>query len=130
MKRALLALVPFALLTGCVVAHRPSQPISHYSPPPASYEAPPPVYQEPPPAYQAPPPAYQAPPPVYQAPPPVYQPPPVVYQPPRQPDLWYYGEHFIPDAVGGGWCYLDGPHTHDYYPDNDDHYLVEGGYYY
>ena len=47
---------------------------------------------------------YSSPPPVAVAPPP---PAPTV-------QVYYYGEHFIPDAYGGGWCYEDGPHVHEY----------------
>jgi len=44
-------------------------------------------------------------------------------------DIYYYGNHFIPENVGGGWCYVDGPHTHDYFPDRDDYYDYDQGYY-
>ena len=42
---------------------------------------------------------------------------PVVAASAAASDVYYYGNHFIPDAAGGGWCYVDGPHTHDYVPD-------------
>ena len=63
---------------------------------------------------------YSSPPPVAVAPPP----------PAPATQVYYHGEHFIPDAYGGGWCYEDGPHVHDYYPDRADAYYVQGGYYY
>ena len=65
--------------------------------------------------------------------PPAAPPPaPVVVAPPPVPPLqvWYHDEHFIPDRLGGGWCYEDGPHVHEYYPDRVDAYDVQGGYYY
>jgi hypothetical protein len=39
----------------------------------------------------------------------------------------YYGEHGLP---GGGWCYLEGPHEHGFYPEQPDRYVYDGGYYY
>ena len=63
--------------------------------------------------------------PVSEAPPPVYRAPA-----PAPVEAWYGGEHFIPDAYGGGWCYESGPHRHDFYPDRPDAYVLEGGYYY
>ncbi|HSM91317.1 MAG TPA: hypothetical protein VLT47_00435 [Anaeromyxobacteraceae bacterium] len=44
-------------------------------------------------------------------------------------EVYYYGNHFIPESAGGGWCYIDGPHTHDYYPDHDEWYAYDQGYY-
>ena len=44
-------------------------------------------------------------------------------------EVYFYGNHFIPESAGGGWCYIDGPHTHDYYPDHDDNYDYDQGYY-
>lgn len=42
-------------------------------------------------------------------------PPPPAYV---APTLYEYeGAHPIPDLQGGGWCYVDGPHTHPYAPD-------------
>ena len=61
----------------------------------------------------------EAPPPVYQAPPPAVR-----------AEVWYGGEHFVPDALGGGWCYEGRPHVHEYYPDRPDAYVVDGGTYY
>ena len=56
-------------------------------------------------------------------------PQPVMVAPARV--VAYYGnEHAIPDAFGGGWCYLDGQHEHDYYPDQPANYVVSGGFYY
>jgi len=43
--------------------------------------------------------------------------------------VWYYSEHFVPDRLGGGWCYEQAAHVHDYYPDQPNLYLVEDGYY-
>lgn len=59
-------------------------------------------------------------------------PPQVVYPAPaRAPiEAWYGGEHFVPDAYGGGWCYESRPHRHDFYPDQPDAYVLDGGYYY
>ena len=45
-------------------------------------------------------------------------------------EAWYGGEHFVPDAYGGGWCYESRPHRHDFYPDRPDAYVLDGGYYY
>src|SRR3990172_6727612 len=59
-------------------------------------------------------------------PPPRYEPAPVVPPGPAR-GLYYYGEHALP---GGGWCYLEGPHEHDFYPERAEHYAHEGGYYY
>ena len=50
------------------------------------------------PAYRQPPPP--PPPPPVAAPEPAPLPPP----PPRA-EVWYYGQHFIPEAYGVGWCY-------------------------
>ncbi|MGB8932630.1 MAG: hypothetical protein WCC48_15405 [Anaeromyxobacteraceae bacterium] len=44
-------------------------------------------------------------------------------------EVYYYGNHFIPESAGGGWCYIDGPHTHDYYPERDDWFAYDQGYY-
>jgi hypothetical protein len=44
-------------------------------------------------------------------------------------EVYYYGNHFIPDSAGGGWCYIDGPHQHDYFPERDDYYDYDQGYY-
>jgi hypothetical protein len=67
-------------------------------------------------------------------PPPVAYPAPAVYPAPAPAPARgaarYGGEHFVPDAYGGGWCYESRPHHHDYYPDRPDAYVVEGGYYY
>jgi hypothetical protein len=64
---------------------------------------------------------------------PVYGPAPV-YAPPPAPApaavFWYHGQHFVPDELGGGWCYADGPHRHDYAPDRVDAYELNEGYYY
>ena len=61
-----------------------------------------------------------------------YQPPPEIQEapPPAPTQVWYYGEHFIPDRLGGGWCYDQAAHVHDYYPDQPNTYVVDGGYYY
>src|SRR4051794_13964288 len=110
MKRALV-LLPLLASAGCVVhTHR----VRTYDPgpPPPAYEAPP-AYQPAPAAEYVPPPA---PAPVYVAPAPV--------------EVWYYGQHFVPDQAGGGWCFLDGAHLHDYYPANYNHFDFDGGYYY
>ena len=51
--------------------------------------------------------------------------------PPPPAAVWYHGQHFVPDELGGGWCYAEGPHQHDYAPDRvDAHDLHEGYYYY
>ncbi len=49
--------------------------------------------------------------------------------PPASPLVWYYGPHLVPDDRGGGWCYEDDAHTHDYFPDRPDVYVVDRGYY-
>ncbi|HSN91077.1 MAG TPA: hypothetical protein VLS93_07595, partial [Anaeromyxobacteraceae bacterium] len=51
------------------------------------------------------------------------------YQPPPRLEVWYHDGHFVPEQLGGGWCYLDGPHVHDYYPDRPDWYVLDYGYY-
>jgi hypothetical protein len=101
MNRHLLVLAPLALLAGCVVHSTPR----------------PPTYVEPAPAYQ--------PPPAYEPPPPAYVPPPAA--PLR---ISYFGQHFVPEEYGGGWCYVDGPHVHDYMPDRDDWYVYDAGHWY
>ncbi len=75
-----------------------------------------------PPGYEPPPPQPVA---VAVAPAPAPAPAPVAA--PLQ--VWYAGPHFVPDAYGGGWCYEEGAHFHDYYPDRPDVYVVENGYY-
>jgi hypothetical protein len=104
MKRFLL-IPPLALLAGCVV---------HQHLPPQSTEAVSTQVYEPAPA----------PAPVYAAPVPVYEPAP---QP--RVEVWYHDSHFVPDHLGGGWCFDGGPHVHDYYPDRSDWYVVDYGYY-
>jgi len=54
---------------------------------------------------------------VRSAPPPV----PAVYR--------YSGPHHVPDAWGGGWCYVDGEHEHDYAPQDRGWYRYERGVY-
>ncbi len=58
------------------------------------------------------------------------EPPPVAYAPAPAPPpmtrVFYYGEHALP---GGGWCYIDGTHEHDFYPERADYYAYENGYY-
>jgi hypothetical protein len=75
------------------------------------------------------PPVYASPPPE-PPPPPVYAPPP---PPPPQPQpvlVWYGGQHYVPESMGGGWCYVEGPHQHPYYPDQYDRYVVQNNVYY
>src|SRR5687767_9788140 len=31
-------------------------------------------------------------------------------------DVRYWGEHPVPDEHGGGWCVIDGQHSHGYQP--------------
>ena len=52
--------------------------------------------------------------------------------PPPAPvvEVWYGGQHQIPAAVGGGWCWYDGPHVHDYFPDRPDWYAFDDGFLY
>ena len=90
-----------ALAAGCVV-----HPVQSY-PPPAYAPAPPPPEYVPPPA-----------PVVVDAPPPV-----------APLEVWYFGEHFVPDRFGGGWCYDAGPHVHDYFPERMAVYTQENGYF-
>lgn len=54
---------------------------------------------------------------------------PAPYAAAPRAEVYYYGNHFIPESAGGGWCYIDGPHTHDYYPERDDWYEYDQGYY-
>ncbi|RMF78059.1 MAG: hypothetical protein D6739_12130, partial [Nitrospirae bacterium] len=42
----------------------------------------------------------------------------------------YYGGHVIPASQGGGWCYLQGAHYHDYRPERPEYYRVSAGFYY
>jgi hypothetical protein len=58
-------------------------------------------------------------------------PPRVVNVPPPEaaPLVWYHGPHAIPEEEGGGWCYEEGAHTHSYFPDRPDAYVVDRGYY-
>jgi hypothetical protein len=55
---------------------------------------------------------------------------PVVSEPAPTADVWYYDPHFMPEDYGGGWCYAEGPHRHDFYPDAVDHYVYSSGHYY
>ena len=32
-------------------------------------------------------------------------------------EVWFGGQHGVPAPIGGGWCYHDGPHVHDYFPE-------------
>ena len=50
--------------------------------------------------------------------------------PPPPAAVWYHGQHFVPDELGGGWCYAEGPHQHDYAPDRVDAADLHEGYYY
>ena len=60
---------------------------------------------------------------------PVQEPPPpapvvVAPQPPPPPPalrVFYGGQHMIPAAMGGGWCYLSGPHEPDYWTGHLDY---------
>jgi hypothetical protein len=49
------------------------------------------------------------------------RPAPVAYAPPMAQPVYYQynGEHPLPDAEGGGWCPIDGIHTHPYAPGTD-----------
>ena len=76
--------------------------------------------------YSPPPPPEPPPPVVYEPPPP--SPPPVVYQ--NRTLYRYFGPHHIPDFTGGGWCYLEDVHDHEYAPDNPSWYRVERGVYF
>src|SRR5689334_24831549 len=53
--------------------------------------------------------------------------PPVVVAPTPVPRVHYFGEHTLP---GGDWCYVDGPHEHDFYPQVGESYVYDGTYYY
>jgi hypothetical protein len=55
---------------------------------------------------------------------------PVVSAPAPTADVWYYDPHFMPEDYGGGWCYAEGAHRHDFYPDAVDQYVYSGGHYY
>ena len=54
-------------------------------------------------------------------------PPPVA---PGPVEVWYGGQHAVPPALGGGWCWVDGPHVHDYFPDPICSYAFADGFYY
>ncbi|HEY6105553.1 MAG TPA: hypothetical protein VIV59_06205, partial [Anaeromyxobacteraceae bacterium] len=104
------ALLPLAALVaaGCVVHTR------EYVPQPGQEQPPPP-------------------PPQVVEPPYVPQPEPQPMPPPPPPPMvrvFYGGQHMIPAAMGGGWCYLSAPHEHDYWPDNLDWYVFNDGYYF
>lgn len=92
------------LASGCYVSPRPV------------------VYTPPPPAPPAPPPA-QA--------PAVYvetAPPPPAYTPNM---VWYYGVHPFPPGYGlHRFCYISGPHSHDFAPYYNQIYRYYDGYYY
>ncbi|MGA8890213.1 MAG: hypothetical protein WB493_01505, partial [Anaeromyxobacteraceae bacterium] len=49
---------------------------------------------------------------------------------PQVVEAWYGGQHAIPAALGGGWCWVDGPHVHDYFPDPPDWYAFADGFFY
>src|SRR5512138_1521982 len=53
-------------------------------------------------------------------------PPPPPAPAPVPVRAFYYGEHALP---GGGWCYVDGPHEHDFFPQQAEYYAVDQGYY-
>jgi hypothetical protein len=59
--------------------------------------------------------------------------PGVTYDPANY-SIGYYGPHPVPyDQVtgqGGGYCYTEGPHTHDYLPFDEHLFRVYNGYYY
>ena len=42
----------------------------------------------------------------------------------------YEGSHPIPPGQGGGWCLLEGAHSHPYAPDYDSYVFAEAGYVY
>src|SRR6266498_4101925 len=55
-------------------------------------------------------------------------PPPPVEPPPEAPlRVFYYGEHRLP---GGGWCYAEGAHEHEFYPEHPEYFAFENGYYF
>ncbi len=56
---------------------------------------------------------------------PVVDPPP-----PAVVEVWYGGEHALPTPLGGGWCWIDGPHPHEFFPDPIDAYAFADGFYY
>ncbi len=41
----------------------------------------------------------------------------------------YVGGHVIPDAQGGGWCFVSSQHNHGYAPDYPSYYGNAGGHY-
>ena len=50
--------------------------------------------------------------------------------PPRVVEVWYGGQHGVPAPLGGGWCYFDGPHVHDYFPEPLDWYAFDDGFFF
>ena len=50
----------------------------------------------------------------------------------RTAPLYYYysGQHPISDGYGGGWCFLDGRHTHEYIPDSNAYVYADNYYRY
>ena len=56
--------------------------------------------------------------------------PPAPPPPPPVVQVWYGGQHGVPPALGGGWCYFDGPHAHDYYPSPSEAFVYADGFFY
>ena len=52
--------------------------------------------------------------------------------PPPAPvvEVWYGGQHAVPPGSAGGWCWYDGPHAHDYFPDRPDWFVYGDGFLY
>ncbi len=48
--------------------------------------------------------------------------------PPQAVEAWYGGQHAVPPGAAGGWCWYDGPHAHDYYPDRPDWFVYDDGF--
>ncbi|MCX5729941.1 MAG: (Fe-S)-binding protein, partial [Deltaproteobacteria bacterium] len=45
-------------------------------------------------------------------------------------EVWFGGQHAVPASIGGGWCYYDGPHVHDYFPEPLDWYAFDNGFFF
>lgn len=63
---------------------------------------------------------------------PMYEPappPPVYAAQPAAPVYRYFGPHPIPLSLGGGWCWIEGAHDHEYLISEPRHFTYVGGVY-
>src|SRR5207237_1247720 len=52
------------------------------------------------------------------------------YTTPAPVYYYYYGQHPVADAYGGGWCFINGRHTHEYVPDTTSYVYADNYYRY